>query len=293
MEATDMYQENNLDIGGNLIWATAPMHDIANQNTPPFVVMECGRFFARPQFYSKRAGGSGYLFLYTQSGKGRLLYREETFELTAGSIALIDCCRPHEYSTWNETNGSWTFYWLHFSSEHMPFFTQLLYKDAFAVLNVGETPLQIFDNAAKALPYSDCESLLSLHNAVYTLITQMIEASHIKPKGRKEDTNKDIVKKAADSIKVNHWQPFVLEDIAKRFGLSKYYFLRLFKEYTGTTPYQYMIAERISEAKRLLKTTDLKVFEISLMVGFADEGNFIRTFKAVTGATPNLFRLNE
>ena len=58
------------------------------------------------------------------------------------------------------------------------------------------------------------------------------------------------------------------------------------------TPYRYMIIERVNVAKKLLQTTEMKISEISLMVGFADQGNFIRTFKSIVEVTPKTYRLN-
>jgi len=122
----------------------------------------------------------------------------------------------------------------------------------------------------------------------------MTKASKIEKSSKsREFTNNDIMKKAVDYITINHWQPLVLENVAKQFGISKFHYLRLFKEFTGMTPYRYMIIERVNVAKKLLRTTEMKISEISLMVGFADEGNFIRTFKSISGITPKNYRLNK
>ena len=58
------------------------------------------------------------------------------------------------------------------------------------------------------------------------------------------------------------------------------------------TPYRYLTVERITVAKQLPQTTDLKVSEVSVMVGFRDDGNFIRAFKSINGMTPQLYRSN-
>ena len=289
-----MFQKTNLDIGGRLIWSIAPTDDISKNATPPFVILETGKFFARENFYSRREGASGYLMLYTQSGKGKLKYKDEEYELLPGSTALIDCFQYHEYKTFDDTSGNWTFYWLHFLGEHTNFFMQLIYKYSFTVLDLGETPLNIFEDILKNLQYSTPEYLMVLHDAIYKILMLMIEQSTSAKSGKtKELTNNEAIKKAVDYIKINHWQPLVLEDVAKQFGMSKFYFLRLFKDFTGMTPYRYMIIERVNMAKKLLQTTNMKISEISLMVGFADEGNFIRTFKSISGMTPKMYRLSK
>ena len=48
---------------------------------------------------------------------------------------------------------------------------------------------------------------------------------------------------------------------------------------------------RVSHAKRLLKTTDLKVYEVAEQVGFSDTKYFNKVFKDVEGVSPKEFRL--
>jgi AraC-like DNA-binding protein len=287
-----MFQENNLDIGGRLIWKMSPMQDIYKSATPPFIITESGMFNARPKFYSRREGVDGYLFLYTQSGKGLLKYQGRDYELFPGGGVLIDCTQRHEYKTYDETEGEWVFYWLHFYCEYFAFYSQLIYKNTFSVLDLAGEPLRILDEVLNNLPFSDPESLMVLNDSVNRLLKHMAEVSHaFRPKMGKEETNKAMLKKTVGYIKENYWKPFILEDAANHCGFSKFYFLRLFKEYTGMTPYRFLTIERINIAKQLLLTTDMQILEICVMVGFRDDSNFIRTFKSVTGTTPHLFRL--
>jgi len=284
-------QENNLDIGGRLIWRTSPVLDYATREMPPFIVAESGRFNARPKFYSRREGKDGTLILYTETGRGLLKYRGGEHELAPGSAALIDCFQPHEYRTLDATGGEWSFYWLHFFSENANFYAQLIYRDAFSVLDLGAAPLGIFDDVLKNLQYGDNDSLMTLSDSVYKTLALMLEASRREKTGRARDADtKETISKAVEFIRENYWMPLVLDDVAKHIGMSKFHFLRVFKDFVGTTPYRYLIAERVNVSKQLLLTTDLQVYEISVMVGFRDDSNFIRTFKSATGMTPQTFR---
>lgn len=76
-----------------------------------------------------------------------------------------------------------------------------------------------------------------------------------------------------------------LEDLSKVAGLSKYHFLRLFKTHTGLTPHQYIMAERIYTAKKLvLKGESLSL--AGLQAGFSDQSHFIRSFRKIYGYSP-------
>lgn len=84
-----------------------------------------------------------------------------------------------------------------------------------------------------------------------------------------------------------------LEEIADMAGYSKYYINRLFKEYKGTTVIDYLIRIRIREAKKLLKSGNYSVKQISLMVGYSEPNYFTLTFKKLEGISPLKYRYNQ
>ena len=78
---------------------------------------------------------------------------------------------------------------------------------------------------------------------------------------------------------------FCLNDICEELYLSTSQFSILFKEGTGQTFVEYLTAYRIEQAKKLLKTTDLKGYEIAEKTGFSDPRYFSIVFKKMTGLT--------
>ncbi|MBB6239561.1 AraC-like DNA-binding protein [Pedobacter sp. AK013] len=84
-------------------------------------------------------------------------------------------------------------------------------------------------------------------------------------------------------------EKFSLTDTAKRFGLDKYKFLRLFKHETGLTPNNYILLKRIEKCKKLItKETDL--MEVAIETGFYDVAHLSRHFKRFTGVTPSEYK---
>ena len=82
-----------------------------------------------------------------------------------------------------------------------------------------------------------------------------------------------------------------LRDLAAVAHLSPYHFARRFKESTGLSPHQYVIARRIEWAKELLRgEEDLSLAQVAARVGFWDQGHFTRHFKRLVGVTPRRFR---
>ena len=80
------------------------------------------------------------------------------------------------------------------------------------------------------------------------------------------------------------------EELAQVAGFSKFYFSRLFKEFTGLTCHDYLINQRIIAAEQLLKQADLSITDIAMSTGFSSPSGFTRTFKQQKGITPMEYR---
>lgn len=81
--------------------------------------------------------------------------------------------------------------------------------------------------------------------------------------------------------------------IADKVGLSQNYLSNLFKQETGNTVNSFIIDVRIEKTQKLLRTTDLKLYEISPKVGIPDPNYLSIVFKNRTGMTPSEYRLQE
>jgi AraC-like DNA-binding protein len=85
-------------------------------------------------------------------------------------------------------------------------------------------------------------------------------------------------------------EPSTLADLARMAGLSRFHFLRSFKRVTGVTPHQWVLRMRLRRAAERLVKTRQPVTDIALDVGFDDLSNFIRSFGAEFGVSPNRYR---
>jgi transcriptional regulator GlxA family with amidase domain len=66
--------------------------------------------------------------------------------------------------------------------------------------------------------------------------------------------------------------------------------LRRFKEETGIGLTAYFMRARIRRARRLLRTTQLSLYEVRCRSGFREERSFFRAFSRLTGMTPMAYR---
>ncbi len=90
----------------------------------------------------------------------------------------------------------------------------------------------------------------------------------------------------------NHYsENLTLEEAASIACFSKFYFTRLFKQYTNQTFYDYLSAKRIRAAEQMLIIPNLPITEISLKSGFTSLSSFNRTFKRLKGCSPSEYRV--
>ena len=81
-----------------------------------------------------------------------------------------------------------------------------------------------------------------------------------------------------------------LADLAGSIGMSQFHFSHLFKQSIGTSPYQYLLQQRIERAKQLLKQTDRSIVDIALECGFNSHSHLSKQFRQLTGMTPKSYR---
>lgn len=92
-------------------------------------------------------------------------------------------------------------------------------------------------------------------------------------------------------ISENYSSELTVDDISRRFYVSKTKLNDDFKEIIGKTIKQHIIDVRISNAMRML-TGGLTVMDTAHECGFVDESHFIRTFRERVGSSPKKFAKN-
>ncbi len=93
-----------------------------------------------------------------------------------------------------------------------------------------------------------------------------------------------------DYIHNNYSQSIALEDLAELVHLSSGQFCRSFKEFTGMTPFYYLIRYRILQSCNDLLSTDKKITDIATSCGFNNISYYNRVFLKIMGMTPKEYR---
>lgn len=85
-------------------------------------------------------------------------------------------------------------------------------------------------------------------------------------------------------------QQLDVETLARHAEVSPRTFARRFRQETGTTPLQWLLARRVLEARRLLEETDLGIEDVAWRVGFGNSASLREHFRRATATTPTAYR---
>ena len=255
-------------------------------------LQETGLFYSGPGYYTIREGLDSYLIKLTLSGGGVLTYEGQTYPLRTGDFFWIDCRRMQDYRTDPEFDH-WHVLWIHLDGKQAAEYYELFQKLSGSV-PVGHLP----EN-------SDCPRLMRLLLDQYRdytgdlhvdirsaslmtqLLTGLLEAVTMP---RQAPVIPPTIAAVRDYLTANYRKAVTLEDLSRRFNISKFYLQRTFCRYLGASPAEYQQKLRLTKAKELLRTTDLPVSKIAEDVGIQSISYFISAFKKQEGATPLKYR---
>ena len=88
-------------------------------------------------------------------------------------------------------------------------------------------------------------------------------------------------------IHENYHGNLSVEQLAERENYSVYHFTKLFKKYTGQSPYQYILFTRLCHAQQMLLSTDYTIEEVSRFNNFSSCSRFISIFTKAFGMPPS------
>jgi AraC-like DNA-binding protein len=98
------------------------------------------------------------------------------------------------------------------------------------------------------------------------------------------------LRRARDHIDAHFAQDLDLDELSRIASVSKYHFARSFEASYGETPIRYLIRRRIERAQDLLRSANLTITEICMLVGFSSLGSFSTRFSELVGESPSAYR---
>ncbi|MDY6006761.1 MAG: AraC family transcriptional regulator [Gemmiger sp.] len=276
----------NMDVEERSLWLRAtPGAAVLAQ---PFYCTEAGHFYGRSRFATARTDKESYLLFYTVAGAGLIEQGVQQVELPAGSALLLNCRTPQSYCT-APGQQSWQHTWVHLDGAGVANLAEtLLPQNRLTPVRVSAWEMQplfdtIFAEWDRGTVAAQIETGLTLHRMLALMAARLLA-------GDASRSNRALIEQATGYIRAHYAEPLSLDALLAQTPVSKSWFLRLFRQYTGTTPYNFLLSTRITRAKELLVLTDFAVSEVAHQVGFGDESNFSTRFTAMVGQSPQQYR---
>jgi two-component system, response regulator YesN len=125
--------------------------------------------------------------------------------------------------------------------------------------------------------------LVEVFDIVRSFILSLAEAFSV-------NTSNSTILKVIQYVKTNYKEDLKLETLGELFHSNSAYLGKKFKGYTGVPFNTFLDVVRIDAAKELLKNTDLKIYQISKLVGYSNTDYFFLKFKKHTNMTPKKYQ---
>ncbi len=107
---------------------------------------------------------------------------------------------------------------------------------------------------------------------------------------KKEGISNYTINRTLEYIRTHYKEGITLEKTAEVMNITPEYLSMLFKREMGMNFSVFLKEFRISHAKRLLKGTDLKIYEVAQECGYSNSNYFTKVFKEITGISPAEYR---
>jgi len=98
------------------------------------------------------------------------------------------------------------------------------------------------------------------------------------------------LREALDYVREHYADPLSLDAVARRAGLSRTHFSRVFRQHEHTTFQSHLARLRLERARQLLATTDLALARVAELSGYRTAPYLCRVFRRTTGTTPDAYR---
>lgn len=253
-----------------------------------FYVQETGYLKLRESHLAKRKHLDSYLVALVLSGQGTLVYNECTYPLQPGSCFFIDCKIP--YCHQSSQKDPWELLWVHFkgasSSSYYEYFsshsTPALCPTCFEELRdqLARLPKLCQNGDLSA----EIEASRILVEILSLLLLALAAPQDISPTSRVK------MEEIRAYLDEHFTEKFSLDQLSEQFFISKYHLSREFKAFYGITLNTYVIARRITLAKRLLRFSDYTLEDIARLCGFYDASYLNKQFKKSEGMGASDFR---
>lgn len=231
-----------------------------------------------------------YQLLYISEGSGYFVSRNnKKTEIKAGNMFMLFPNEWHNYSP--DKHTGWNEYWIGFEGVDIDNRIRNGFFDPKnPVYNIGISK-EVVDLYLRAIEIAK-QQQTGFQQMLAGIVNHLLGIAYSQDKySTFQDLNiTEQIEKAKVIIYENYKDDISPEVIADQVNMSYSWFRRIFKQYTGLTPHQYIMEVKIQKSKELLSNTQLSSKQIAYMVGFESSDYFCTAFRKSAKLTPLQYR---
>lgn len=245
-------------------------------------------FFPRAlsHFREREEGAEQYILIYCTEGQGIIEVEEQVYHIGKSHAFCIPRGQKHKY--YADQQNPWSILWVHFKGEDTRYFP--LEEKKIIHINSHHSDNRMI--VLFRLLFRVLERNYTLGNFVYLSQVLSLILSEIYFREKTDDSNlldrhvTMVVRFMYQNLRRN----LTLEEISAEVSLSKSYLNSIFRAQTSRSPMEFFIHLKMQEACKLLKSTEMYIYEVSAALGYSDQYYFSRIFKKVVGMSPKDYK---
>lgn len=158
-------------------------------------------------------------------------------------------------------------------------------QQIFAAVSTDSIPISYDWENRLQTTFTLCKSWDALCEEVFKLFADLFNAF------QSLNAPRNIMREVEEYITKNYTERITNQSLARHFGFVPSYISRMFREYKGVSPCDYLTQVRIENAQRIIRETgNVNFHEISYALGFSDSSYFSKIFKKIVGMTPTEYK---
>ncbi|SFO97338.1 transcriptional regulator, AraC family [Chitinophaga sp. YR627] len=249
-------------------------------------------YFPKAAFHyrDREKGCIDNILIYCTHGKGWYSIDDRTFKVGMNEFVIIPATElPLRYGSDDE--NPWTIYWVHFTGKDMAAFNQgfsIGLYDGPRHIHRNEKGIQLWNTMFQCLKMGFGKDNLGKANLhLYHFLSTFLFPDKTP---REREQSRDRINETIIYMQQHLTAVLTVEELAQLVELSPSHFSTLFKKTTGMSPLNYFIHLKLQQACLLLYTTDMKIKQVGVAIGYDDPYHFSRLFKKSMHVSPENYR---